>query len=64
MWLARIEPDKPDHDLRTFECPTCEHTETKDVKFTYRALAPNGLEPLRRHRMSALPPRADMCGAL
>ena len=33
MWLARIEPDKPDHDLRTFECPDCEHTETKVVKF-------------------------------
>jgi hypothetical protein len=23
MWLARIEPDKPDHDKRTFECPAC-----------------------------------------
>ena len=33
MWLVRIEPDKPDHDLRTFECPNCEHTETKLVKF-------------------------------
>jgi hypothetical protein len=33
MWLARVEPDKPDHDLRTFECPNCEHTETKVVKF-------------------------------
>ena len=33
MWLARIEPDKPDHDLRTFECPNCEHAETKVVKF-------------------------------
>ena len=33
MWLARIEPDKPDHDLRTFQCPNCEHTETKVVKF-------------------------------
>ena len=33
MWLACIEPDKSDHDLRTFECPTCKHTETKVVKF-------------------------------
>jgi len=33
MWLARIEPDKPDHDLRTFECPECELSETKVVKF-------------------------------
>ena len=21
MWLARIEPNEPGHDLRTFECP-------------------------------------------
>ena len=34
MWLARIEPtDKPDHDLRTLECPQCEHSETLVVKF-------------------------------
>lgn len=25
MWLAHIEPDKPDHDRRTFECPECEN---------------------------------------
>ena len=23
MWLARIEPDRPDHDKRTFECQAC-----------------------------------------
>jgi predicted RNA-binding Zn-ribbon protein involved in translation (DUF1610 family) len=33
MWLARIEPDKPDHDLRTFECPQCDHTETVVTKY-------------------------------
>jgi hypothetical protein len=33
MWLACIEPDKPDHDQRTFVCPNREHTETKVVKF-------------------------------
>jgi DNA-directed RNA polymerase subunit M/transcription elongation factor TFIIS len=33
MLLARIEPDKPGHDLRTFECPKCEHSETVVVKF-------------------------------
>ena len=33
MWLACIEPDKPDHDLRTFVCPNCEHSEIKVVKF-------------------------------
>ena len=25
MWLARIMPDEPGHDLRTFECPECGH---------------------------------------
>jgi hypothetical protein len=33
MWLARIEPDKPDHDRRTFECPSCEHSHTEVVKY-------------------------------
>jgi hypothetical protein len=34
MWLARIEPDgKPDHDVRTFECPECDHSESVTVKF-------------------------------
>jgi hypothetical protein len=25
MWLARIMPDEPGYDLRTFECPECGH---------------------------------------
>jgi hypothetical protein len=25
MWLSRIEPDEPNHDKRTFECPQCEN---------------------------------------
>jgi hypothetical protein len=33
MWLARIEPDKPDHDRRTFECGECDHIETVVVKY-------------------------------
>jgi hypothetical protein len=33
MWLARIEPDKPDHDRRTFECCECDHTDTVVVKY-------------------------------
>ena len=34
MWLARIEPtERHDYDQRTFECPKCEHSETKLVKF-------------------------------
>jgi transposase-like protein len=26
MWLVRSEPDKPGHDKRTFQCPTCERS--------------------------------------
>jgi hypothetical protein len=33
MWLARIEPDKPDHDRRTFECPVCDHVVRTVVKY-------------------------------
>jgi DNA-directed RNA polymerase subunit RPC12/RpoP len=25
MWLIRIEPQKPDCALRTFECPRCQN---------------------------------------
>jgi transcription elongation factor Elf1 len=24
MWLVSIEPDKTNHDRRTFECPRCQ----------------------------------------
>ena len=33
MYLARIEPEKPGHDLRTFECPRCQHVERAVVQF-------------------------------
>jgi ribosomal protein S27AE len=33
MWLARIEPDKPQHDKRTYECPKCEHEVSDVVKY-------------------------------
>jgi hypothetical protein len=33
MWLARISPEGPDHDRRTFECPACAISETVVVKF-------------------------------
>ena len=33
MWLDRIEPDEPDHDLRTYECPECDHTIMEVVKY-------------------------------
>jgi hypothetical protein len=33
MMLARIEPDKPKHDKRTFECFECGHSESVVVKY-------------------------------
>jgi transposase-like protein len=33
MWIARIEPDEPGHDRRTFECPECDHTIIEVVKY-------------------------------
>jgi hypothetical protein len=33
MWLARIEPDKPGHDKRIFECPGCEKVVSEVVKY-------------------------------
>jgi hypothetical protein len=33
MWLVAIEPDKPDHDRRTFECPRCQHLTVEVVKY-------------------------------
>ncbi len=33
MSLARIEPEKPGHNLKTFECPQCEHSETVVVEY-------------------------------
>jgi len=32
--LRRVEPSpEPGHDLRTFECPSCGHTEVVTMKF-------------------------------
>jgi hypothetical protein len=33
MYLAIIKPEKPGFDLRTFECPRCQHVETLVVEF-------------------------------
>jgi hypothetical protein len=33
MWLTRIEPDSPDYDKRTFECPKCENVVIEIVKY-------------------------------
>ena len=32
-WLVAIEPDSPDHDKRTFECPRCQDVVVKVVKY-------------------------------
>jgi len=31
--LSRIEPDKPDHDKRSFECIKCGNEHTEVVKY-------------------------------
>jgi hypothetical protein len=33
MMLARMEPDRPGHDKRTFECPVCDHAASEVVQF-------------------------------
>jgi predicted RNA-binding Zn-ribbon protein involved in translation (DUF1610 family) len=33
MMLARVMPESPGHEQRTFECPMCEHSESVLVKF-------------------------------
>lgn len=33
MWLVRLERRDADHDLRTFECKVCDHSESQVVKF-------------------------------
>jgi hypothetical protein len=33
MYLARIKLDRHGFDLRTFECPRCQHVETALVQF-------------------------------
>jgi transcriptional regulator NrdR family protein len=32
IYLAMIEPEKPGFDLRTFECPRCQHAKTVVVE--------------------------------
>jgi hypothetical protein len=33
MWITLIEPDSPNHDRRTFECPRCENVLTETIKY-------------------------------
>ena len=32
-WLGRVEPDKPDHDKCTFECPACDRVVVEIIKY-------------------------------
>ncbi len=33
MMIIRIDPEKPDHDRRSYECSKCDHSESRVVKF-------------------------------
>ena len=33
MSLVRVEPDKADHDMRTYQCATCKRSESAVVKY-------------------------------
>ena len=33
MWLVQLSKVDSEHDLRTFECKVCDHTESKIIKF-------------------------------
>jgi len=33
MFLTRIEPDKPDHDKRVYECTECKNEKLEVVKY-------------------------------
>jgi hypothetical protein len=40
LWLAGIEPDKPDYDKRTFECPVCPNVTVKVVNYRASRIPP------------------------
>jgi hypothetical protein len=48
MYLARIEPDEPGFDFRTFECPKCKHSESVVV----RPSSPTRHQPGKRSMFS------------
>jgi hypothetical protein len=31
MWIVHIELEGPDHDMRTYVCPECKHSEVRVV---------------------------------
>jgi hypothetical protein len=49
MWLACIEPDKPDYDKRTFECPVCPNVTLRVVKYRTSDTPPTDMESEQRH---------------
>jgi len=52
MRLFGIEPERPGHELWSFECPKCHHIQTKIEKadeVTSR-LAKRAEQPIRRER--------------
>ena len=57
MWISNIEPDKPSHDRRTFECPRCQWEVTEVVKFRLGAEAAGG-----RLGLCWLGPRTRLAG--
>jgi hypothetical protein len=42
MMLIRIVPHTPGYDMRTFECPSCKHSESAVVHFMYSLLCRSG----------------------
>ena len=32
MFIVTVEPDRPDHESRSYECPSCKFTETAVVR--------------------------------
>jgi hypothetical protein len=37
MWMTRISKYDNGHDLRTFECKVCDHSESLVIEFTHAA---------------------------
>jgi len=33
MMLTRIDPERAGYEMRSFECPTCDHSESVTVRF-------------------------------
>jgi ribosomal protein S27E len=46
MWLARVYPEKPGCDQRTFECPDCKHEATEIV---YSSVSGAHSQPVFKH---------------